>query len=92
MTTFTSFMGGTGNDNPQSPSTLTTQQKYKSVSAKWLNTACVEVTFQTHGEMEKGRNFLFSGSVDARDPCPAPPSPPPPSPPPHCSPGTVGSG
>ena len=38
LTTFTSAKGGTGKDNPTSPSTLTTQQKYKSVSAKWLNT------------------------------------------------------
>merc|ERR1712147_616371 len=84
LTTFTSTVSGTGQDNPTSPSTLTDQQKDKSISAKWLNTACVEFTFQTHGEMEKGRSFLFSGSVDARDPCPdppPPPSPPPPAPP-----------
>ena len=42
---------------------------------RWQNTDCVRVVFSVAGAMDKGRNFLFAGAVNPRQPCAAP-SPP----------------
>ena len=80
--TFTASVYGDGDDNPSDPKALTSAQARRSVAFTFSTVSSIELTFDSQGLGNGGRNFLFAGESFLLPGCPMPPAPPSPPPPP----------